>query len=159
SGVHGQGLYRDGAGPPTEGIYAWFAALQARLRRVRVCSGDWRRIMGPSVIYCAGVTGIFFDPPYRHELRTRKLYGVDRDISDEVGAWALAHGDDPRLRIALCGLAGEHEMPSSWSCEAWRAPSGYGGGKRRKQERIWFSPHCLRGDRGQLALLPDGEAA
>ena len=28
----------------------WFAAIQARLRRVRVCCGDWTRVLGNSVI-------------------------------------------------------------------------------------------------------------
>jgi DNA adenine methylase len=27
-------------------LYTWFAALQSRLARVRVCSGDWSRVMG-----------------------------------------------------------------------------------------------------------------
>jgi site-specific DNA-adenine methylase len=36
----------------------------ARLRRVRVCCGDWTRVLGRSATECIGVTGVFLDPPY-----------------------------------------------------------------------------------------------
>jgi hypothetical protein len=67
-----------------------------------------------------------------------------------VRAWALDNGDNPFLRIALCGYEGEHTMPDSWECIAWKAGGGYGsqgnGAARENagRERIWFSPHCLR---------------
>ena len=148
SGVHAVETVR------TEAIFEWFAVLQHRLRRVRVCCGDWTRIMGPSVILGNGFTGIVLDPPYKGDERTRALYAEDSDnVSASVRAWAVDNGDNPRLRIALCGYEGEHEMPTSWSCESWEAPSGYGGGKQRHRERIWFSPHCLRPDKGQVALF------
>lgn len=131
----------------TEAIFDWFAELQNRLRRVRVCCGDWTRIMGPSVILGNSFTGIVLDPPYKGEERTRKLYAEDpkdRALSEEARAWAIEQGGNARLRIALCGYESEHEMPPGWTCEQWSAPSGYGGGKQRHRERIWFSPHCLR---------------
>lgn len=131
----------------------WFAQLQARLRRVRVCCGDWTRVLGDSVL---GTTksrnsgmnpcGLFLDPPYSGEMRDRDLYATDdANISKRVAEWALAHGDDPDLRIALCGYEGEHEMPSSWHCYAWKAHRGYAGAENKNvhKERIWFSPHCL----------------
>jgi len=57
----------------------------------------------------------------------------------------IEHGDDPELRIALCGYAGEHEMPATWTEHAWKAARGYSGegNNNRERERIWFSPHCL----------------
>lgn len=72
-------------------------------------------------------------------------------ISHEVRAWALEHGDDARFRIALCGYDGEHAMPDTWECVAWKMQGGYAhtGGKNtrgqsnRFRERIWFSPGCL----------------
>ena len=57
-------------------------------------------------------------------------------------------GFDARLRIALCGYAGEHAMPASWAEWAWKAAGGYGSQSSRhdnpnaRRERIWFSPHC-----------------
>jgi hypothetical protein len=38
----GQGVHQDHGG-----LRDWFAALQARLRRVRICCGDWTRVLSP----------------------------------------------------------------------------------------------------------------
>jgi len=135
----------------------WFLELQARLRRVRVACGDWRRVLGPSVLGKGKNVGgrrpcaVFLDPPYSHEFRDPLYSEDDAAISALVREWALEHGDDPDLRIALCGYEGEHEMPSSWTVHAWKAARGYAGAgnNNRDLERIWFSPHCLRGDRQQ----------
>jgi hypothetical protein len=139
--------------PQSDGLYAYLAQLASRLRRVRVCCGDWRRVLTPSVTTYIGVTGVFLDPPYRHDLRAR-CYAEDHDISADVRAWALEHGDDPKLRIALCGYEGEHEMPASWECVAWKAHGGYSRSERgvanRERERIWFSPYCLKGEQPSL---------
>ncbi len=58
---------------------------------------------------------------------------------DVVRDWAVAHGDDPKLRIALCGYEGEYRMPPNWSVFRWKNT----GNKNGHRERIWFSPHCL----------------
>lgn len=130
----------------------WFLALQARLRRVRVACGDWQRVLGDSVLGKGKNVGgrrpcaVFLDPPYSHEIRDPYLYGEDAvGVSDKVRVWALEHGDDPDLRIALCGYAGEHEMPANWTAHAWKGARGYAaeGNTNRELERIWFSPHCL----------------
>jgi hypothetical protein len=135
--------------PPT---LDWFLALQARIRRVRVCCGDWTRVLGDSVLGKGKNVGgrrpcaVFLDPPYSHEFRDAYLYSEDdATISAKVREWALEHGDDPELRIALCGYSGEHEMPSTWTEHAWKAARGYSkeGNNNRELERIWFSPHCL----------------
>lgn len=132
-------------------LVEWFGELQARLRRVRVCCGDWTRVLGPAVIFGSGITGILLDPPYGGEERTKGIYAQDCGrVAADVRLWALERGDNPRLRIAMCGFEGEHEMPAEWECVAWKSPSGYGGGKQRHRERIWFSPHCLRADHGPL---------
>jgi hypothetical protein len=133
------------------GLYEWFSALEVRLRRVRVCCGDWMRILGPAPTTCIGMTGVFLDPPYAIEDRA-EVYGEDsRNIGHEVREWAIANGDNPELRIALCGYeATNYKMPSSWTEIAWKANGGYANqsGKTRgrenaHRERIWFSPHCL----------------
>jgi hypothetical protein len=132
--------------PQTVGLYAYLYQLAARLRRVRVCCGDWGRVLTPSVTTYIGITAVFLDPPYGHELRER-CYSEDHDISADVRAWALEHGDDRKFRIALCGYDGEHDMPASWACVPWKAHGGYSRSARgvanRERERIWFSPHCL----------------
>lgn len=74
----------------------------------------------------------------------------DGSASRRAREWALEHGKDPKLRIALCGYEGEHEMPSSWQCVPWKAAGGYAAAAGNKanaaRERIWFSPACLRVD-------------
>jgi site-specific DNA-adenine methylase len=130
----------------------WFAALSDRLARVRVCCGDWSRVMGPTVTEKHGVAGIFLDPPYADTAgRDATLYSVDSlSVAHAVREWAIEHGGNEKLRIALCGYDGEHVMPDSWECVAWKTKGGYGsqgngaGRENCKRERIWFSPACLK---------------
>jgi hypothetical protein len=139
-----------GASPASRSLYEYFEALSNRLRRVRVCCGDWQRVLGPSSTERIGLTGIVLDPPYSHDLRCPRLYAQESDISDAVREWAIANGDNPMLRIALCGYSDEHQMPDDWECVEWKAGSGFGRQKRdrpnqnRYKERIWFSPHCIK---------------
>lgn len=128
-------------------LIALFEQLAERLRNVRVCCGDWTRVMGRSTLGIDtdhGMTpcGILLDPPYAHSVRKKRLYREDHeaDLSAEVRAWAIANGDNPQLRIALCGFEGEHEMPESWTKVAWASTSS---AESRQKERIWFSPFCL----------------
>jgi hypothetical protein len=114
------------------GLYDYLQALAVRLRRVRVCCGDWKRVLTPSVTTYVGLCGVLLDPPYSHDMRER-CYSEDHDISAEVREWAIANGDNPEFRIALCGYDGEHVMPDTWECVAWKAHGGYAGrsaGKR-----------------------------
>jgi DNA adenine methylase len=124
-----------------------FEQLASRLRGVRVCCGDWTRVLGRSTLgidTAHGMTpcGVLLDPPYAHDDREKRLYREDdADLSAAVRRWAIEHGDNPALRIALCGWEGEHDMPSTWTKIAWRSTSS---SKTRAKERIWFSPHCLQ---------------
>lgn len=161
-GVHsGQiPMLRGGDGYPGAGngvhqlnanLLAWFAALSARLRRVRVCCGDWSRVLKPSVTVGHGLTGVLLDPPYGVEDRD-KVYNHDSlALAPAVRAWCAEHGHDARLRIALCGYDGEHNELEAlgWTKVSWKAMGGYGNqngtkNDNAKRERIWFSPHCLR---------------
>jgi hypothetical protein len=131
-------------------VRAYMRELAERMRRVRVCCGDWSRVCGPSPTVKLGTTGVFLDPPYADD-RTGNLYAVDDlSVAHQVREWAIEWGDDPRMRIALCGYDGEHAMPDSWDCVAWKASGGYGsqgdgrGRENAGRERIWFSPHCMK---------------
>lgn len=121
------------------------AALAGRLRNVRVLSGDWSRAV--SDVRLDGLTGVFLDPPYAVDAHAVS-YAEDTSSSD-VRSWAIENGDNPALRIALCGYEGEHEMPATWAEVAWKARGGYGsrgdgpGRENAQRERIWFSPACL----------------
>ena len=133
-----------------ESLAAWFVALSMRLRGVRIASGDWSRVCGPSVTHKHGLTGVFLDPPYADTAsRTSDLYRVDCErIAHDVRAWAIANGERDDMRIALCGYDGEHDMPASWSVYEWNAGEGFGGqaderSGNGRRERIWFSPACV----------------
>jgi hypothetical protein len=159
-------LRDDGGGVTREAdICAYFQTLAQRLRLVRVCCGDWSRILGPSVtgerLSQWQPIGVFLDPPYADTAgRDVDLYRLDSlTVAHEVRDWAVAHGDDPRYRICLAGYDGEHEMPATWTVEQGRAGqgAGYAGQKHEgdtmenaRKERLWFSPHCLAEPQGRL---------
>ena len=161
-GVHAPGLSAKlpHLGNPGMGVHAVMAALSARLRRVRVACGDWARVLGDSAIHAHApgnaIAGVFLDPPYAAEdQQGAALYGCgDASVSGAVREWAVARGDDPTLRIVLCGYAGEHDLPAGWTAVPWKAAGGYAsqrtiaarGVDNSTRERLWLSPHCLRAD-------------
>ena len=148
----------------------WFGQLADRLQFVRVCCGDWKRVCGPTPTVGQGLTAVFLDPPYADTAkRDPNLYRIDsQSVAHDVREWALEHGDDPRLRIALCGYEGEHKMPKSWVCIQGKATNGgYASQKRCRgghsinlhRERIWFSPHCLKSADASAVLKPARKVA
>lgn len=141
-GATGRGIHAS-AMPWT--IYDWMAALEERLRRVRVCCGQWHRILGPSPTTCIGLTAVFLDPPYPEESgRDPGLYAEEsKTVAHDAAEWAMANGDNPKLRIAFCGYEGSHDFPKTWTTLEWKAAGGYGSQENAARERIWFSPHCL----------------
>ena len=130
-------------------IRSYFQELSERLRAVRVACGEWDRVLGESVTIRHGITAVFIDPPYGADEHDVK-YSADSNVAPQVREWAIANGDNPLLRIALCGYDGEHAMPETWECVAWKAAGGYGsqsdgsGRENSNRERIWFSPNCIR---------------
>lgn len=106
----------------------------------------------PTPTVTQGLTGVFLDPPYADTAgRDAAIYAEeDLAVAHAVREWALAHGDDPQIRIVLCGYNGEHVMPPSWTEVPWKTHGGYahighGRGKHNAtRERLWLSPHCLR---------------
>ena len=151
-GDYGQGINRQllHLGDYGQGIiHEWFRRLSERLKRVRIASGDWKRVTGPSVTTRLGLTGVFLDPPYSEASRTDNLYREDtKNLAAEVQSWCREHQHDNKLRIVLCGYEGEYDLPE-WQQTAWKAPGGYGsqgegsGRDNCSKERIWFSPNCL----------------
>ena len=132
-----------------QGVFAYFAALCERLRSVRVACGDWRRVLGANIGADNGIAGIMLDPPYAEGAADYGVGGTATGIDAEVREWAVANGDNPRLRIALCGYEGHHTMPDTWQCVPWKARQGYssqgadGHNGNGDRERVWLSPHCL----------------
>jgi len=154
TGLSGQGVHRDAiAGALTD----VFTELASRLRRVRVCCGEWDRVLGRSTLgidtnHGMSPCGVLLDPPYSHAAgREKRLYREDSGtVSVRVRAWAVANGNNAALRIALCGWDGEHEMPAGWRCVSWRPQNAWANAGR---ERIWLSPHCLEEVERQPSLF------
>lgn len=150
SGGQGNGVHA--FSPRLDELTAYMRQLAGRLSRVRVICGDWKRVTGPSVTYRHGVTAVFLDPPYSHDERAPQLYSVESGtVSQDARQWAIENGDNPLMRIALCGYDTEHgdHMPDSWHAYAWKTRGGYGlqgngrGRANAGREVVWFSPHCL----------------
>lgn len=137
-----------------EKLLSVFNKLSDRLRFTRVCCGDWSRVCTYSTLDFHGLTGIFLDPPYSVDDRADCYIHDSRTVAQDVSTWCRENEDNPKLRIALCGYDGEHNLPG-WDCVSWSAGGGHGnraGNQNRHRERIWFSPHCLGGEK-QLELF------
>jgi hypothetical protein len=147
-GTRGQGINRLEHND-LDDLIGYMQALADRLRGVRVCSGDWQRVVTNGALAYGETVGIFLDPPYDVSTgRDMRLYTHESDVSTAVREWAIEHGDNPRYKICLAGYEGEHVMPESWSKIAWLANASYKSSAgdqngNRKLERLWFSPHCL----------------
>jgi len=118
----------------------------------------WRRVLGPTPTERLGLTAIFLDPPYSAKERDNVYNHDSYSVANDVRAWATKNGNNPMLRIALCGYD-DFAMPNDWILASWQAAGGYESqGKNpsgnRKRERIWFSPHCA-GLNQQLSLFGD----
>ena len=140
-------------------LHEWFGALSARLREVRVCCGDWSRVVGRSATYehirCynGGTCGVFLDPPYGDS--RAEVYAVDSTaVHHAVRAWCAENDERPNLRIVLAGFEGEHgELEQrGWRVVEWYQQGllsgGYAniGGRGTSQmhrDRLWLSPSCL----------------
>jgi hypothetical protein len=140
-------------------LAAYFTRLADRLRRVRFLCGDWQRAVKDSVTVNHGMTAVFLDPEYPsgehdmsdHEAEKRKE--GEPHIWYRAAAWAVAHGDDKRLRICIAGYYSEAIdalFPASWERLRWEARGGYANQKKdgrgranAKRECLWFSPHCI----------------
>lgn len=155
-------------GDAGRGLIDYMCALAARLASVNVCNGDWSRVVTRGAMNYGSTVGIFLDPPYLGDVRTADLYAVDdHSIANEVRDWAIANGNDPRLRIVLAGYDNEHDhlIPDTWRRHRWSAGVAYGttaakdageAGNRseRHREVLWLSPHCVEPDgSGQLSIF------
>jgi DNA adenine methylase len=145
----GQGVSREAE----ESVLSYILELAQRTKKIRVCSGDWRRVCSESVTIRNGITGVVFDPPYGNEDRHICYQENSSTVSADVRTFCKENTDNPLLRMVLCGYAGEgHEElePLGWEVESWKAGGGYanqkieGDNNNGERERIWYSPHCIK---------------
>lgn len=148
-----------GVNRPQTHLVEYFNVLAERLRNVRVCAGDWARVVTDGALARGTHVGIFLDPPYSAKTgRDMSCYRTDSgNVAREVLEWCIEHGNNPRYRIALAGYAGEHDelVERGWRVVAWTAGRAYGrangetangetaNSENRKLERVWFSPGCV----------------
>ena len=126
-------------------ILSWFQELQTRIRDVRIICGDWSRIVTPVVTTRNGTTAVFLDPPYDNV--SSGMYAQEMSVSAEVWKWCESNGADEKMRIALCGYDGDHDLPGWTKIEGKATTGGYGnsaGNQNHKRETIWLSPHCIK---------------
>ena len=154
-GNAGQGINRKlpHLGDAGQGIAGYMLALSDRLRRVRIACGDWKRVLGPSVTFKHGLTGILLDPPYDADADgAPEIYGQTENVAPAVWQWAIENGDNPLLRIAVCGFDDGRTLPSGWTAHPWKRRGGFGaqsnkrGRANAEREVIWFSPYCIATD-------------
>jgi DNA adenine methylase len=143
---HGNELHRADHGTGFKGFdftREWYDAVCERVARVQVLCGDWTRCVTPTVIRekAAPIIGVFLDPPYGvgnvpYEDRTGT-------VAADVWQWAVANGDNPRLRIVVAGYEDGRTLPHGWTAIHRTENGGYGNGNgNRHRERLWCSPHC-----------------
>lgn len=149
-GDAGKGINRTtGDGDRRQFIFNWFGRLHNRLRDTRVACGDWQRVCKESVTTRHGLTGLFLDPPYTKGAMDYASGGVGTDLPMQVQAWCATNGQNPLLRIVLCGHAGEHDalLAHGWHLRTWAARKGYATSDEAvantASETLWCSPHCV----------------
>jgi DNA adenine methylase len=169
-GVHRKMPHVGDAGPETfdtttgASLRSYMRDLSTRFRRARLLCGDWSRAVSPAVTTGHGTTGVLLDPPYGQGNMEYAGGGNRGTIAADVHEWAVANGENPELRIAMCGYAGAFDMPDSWECFEWKQRKGYAATDEAvancSRERVWFSPACLKpGGDGQFSLFTEGGAA
>jgi len=149
------------------GVQQYLGELAARLRRVRVCCGDWSRVVTDGAMSAGSTVGVFLDPPYLGAVRDKNVYRTDdHNISNAVRQWCLDRQDDPRIKIVLAGYSDEHDhlIPQTWRRHRYSAVASYntsasskklnsGNAANRHKEVLWFSPSCDVANVEQMELI------
>ena len=110
-----------------------------------------------SVTVRHGLTGVFLDPPYDKGAMDYGDGGMGLGISAAVRKWCAANGDNPMMRIVLCGHSGEHDdlLRTGWTEHKWTARKGYAltdeAVANSASETVWASPHCI------ARVIPQGD--
>ena len=123
-------------------VFEYVATLSERLRSVQVFWNDFEVVAGKGKQPEFGVVGILLDPPYPRHLRDYEYDTDGADVWHRAARWAIANGDNPKLRIAVCGYNDAESdalFSHSWTRFVWRRS---GIGQHKDRECIWFSPHC-----------------
>ena len=125
-------------------------AVRARVSRVKVACGDWKRVLSDSFLFPSlvsggkvpcGISGVFLDPPYAAKRAVK--YEIDgANVAKDVEEWCVGRTDDSRVRVVIAGYEGDYDLPG-WSVVPWRAKGGYRKSNMAR-ERLWLSPSCIQ---------------
>ncbi len=134
-------------------IEEWFGTLAARLRDVRVLSGDWTRCLTESLTTRHGVTGRIPRPALRRRdradprLRRRLRHRLRRRaplVPSRTATTAASASPSAATRARATTRSSTTAGPPTHG--APQRPYGGGSGKgdeNRHRERIYFSPACI----------------
>ena len=149
-GNAGRGVNRElpHLGDAGQGVEQYLHRLAARLERVRITCGDWKRVVQPSVTRSGtggdGARAIFLDPPYA---TSGDLYAATSDgVAAEVADWCSTAPADQR--VILCGYDTEHDalLDHGWTVIEGKAGgvAGYStNAANGRRERLWLNPACI----------------
>jgi hypothetical protein len=145
-GDAGKGVNRE-----LQSITLYMHTLSARLQRVRITCGDWKRVLQPSVIRSTATKpsiGVLLDPPYTTspDLYPQTDTGTHHTLIDDIQTWCAQNG--ALYRIVLCGYDTDHDtlIDHGWRKQPGRAGGGAGYNtdpKAGRREQLWTSPPCL----------------
>lgn len=107
-------------------IYELILAYSERLRYVRVCCGDWKRLFTESVLK-KGKVGIFLDPPYSNKIKWDNYRNNKKqDVWTEVTDWCVNNQHRDNCTIILCGHDGTWDPDREiWKKYNWTRSKGY----------------------------------
>ena len=141
-------------------ITSWFTALAQRLENTKITCGHWERTINPH--WTKTPTAIFLDPPYEQtsDQKYNLTYSANHatgtsqtTVSQETVQWCIENGEQPNLRIILCGYDGTsaNQLENhGWTVHAWKANGEHANrnknpdktAKNNTRERFWASPGC-----------------
>ena len=84
-------------------IADWFTALSVRLRDVRVCCGDWKRVVTMGALSHGNPIGIFLDPPYDIGAGTKALEAVESHLPMQPSALVVLQCSTREAVPQRCG--------------------------------------------------------
>lgn len=143
----------------TAWLVAYFMSLRDRIRRTKVCCGDWSCVVASeSTTTKQGTCGVFLDPPYSAEAgRANDLYAEESmTVAHDVREWCIENQTRRDLRIVLAGYDVEHASLErhGWRVHKWKARGGMAnqseegsvGRANAHRERLWISPSCIESE-------------
>ena len=127
--------------------------LSKRTEKVIALYTDWYNFNSKTITGTTNpnwVTGWYLDPPYNTKGRGKSYLHDNMTIANDVREWAIEQGQNQQYRIAVSGYKDDYkEWPSNWDCVSWQRDSTrYGSTKLAeysREEVIYFSPYCLKG--------------